>query len=169
MALAESGTVSERHAAARKSEKKLTAGEMAAAMRKAGYEVTAADLKPFAPEWHHAGFRPGGKGMGRCFFFPVEDATPAGMERLADRVAKAKAAASLTRYGWVVAFRRERGAYGRTRWQPIAEVREFAPGQKLPEKYTEITPEEYAALAPHNGAELEPHESRASFLARISA
>jgi hypothetical protein len=138
-------------------------------MRKAGYPVTAADLKPLAAEWHHAGFRPGGKGMGRCYFFSVEDATPASMARLADRVAAAKAAASVTRYGWAVAFRRDRGAYGRTIWQPIAEVREIAPGHKVPEKYTEITAQEYAKLIHHNGVKLEPHESRAAFLARVSA
>ena len=69
MALSETGTTSERHAAARADASKITAGELAAAMRKRGLAVKAAELKEHASEWHHAGWRPTG-GMGRCYFFP---------------------------------------------------------------------------------------------------
>lgn len=77
MGLAGCGTVSERHAEARHDANKLTAGELAEKMRKAGLDVSAAELKPLAPEWHHSGWIPGprrfgGSKMGRTYFFPAD-------------------------------------------------------------------------------------------------
>lgn len=166
--LADNGTVSERHAAARNDESKLTAGELARLMRRAGMQVTARELQPLATEWHHAGWKPGG-GMGRCYFFAAADATPDGMSRLFARVVAARAAAAQPRYGWRVGFRADySGPYGRKRYQPIAELREFAPGQRMPDKFEPISREEYGALLPHNGADLLPFESRAAFARRMT-
>lgn len=166
--LADNGTVSERHAAARADESKLTAGQLATAMRRAGMKVTARELQPLATEWHHAGWKTGG-GMGRCYFFSVDDATPDGMARLFDRVESARAAAAQPRYGWRVAFRADySGPYGRKRHQPVAELREFGPGERVPDKYELISPDEYAALLPHNGTDLLPFESRAAFARRMA-
>jgi hypothetical protein len=76
MGLADSGTVSERQAAAQADDRKITAGELAAKMRRAGLNVTAKELKPLALEWHHSGWIPGrkydGSRMGRTYFFPVD-------------------------------------------------------------------------------------------------
>lgn len=167
--LADNGTVSERHAAARADDSKLTAGELATAMRRAGMRVTARELQPFATEWHHAGWNPKG-GMGRCYFFAAADATPDGMARLFGRVESARAAAAQPRFGWRVSFRKDySGPYGRKRHQPIAELREFAPGERVPDKYELISSEEYVALLPHNGADLLPFESRAAFARRMAA
>ena len=76
MGLSTSGTVSERHAAARQDASKVTAGQLAARMRRAGMPVTAAELRRWAPEWHHSGWIPGpargGSRMGRTYFFPID-------------------------------------------------------------------------------------------------
>lgn len=168
MGLAESGTVSERHAAARADDAKLTAGELAKKMKKAGYSVSAKELAEHATEWHHAGWLPGGKGMGKCYFFRAYDAEPASMARLMERVIEARAEAAKPRYGWKVGFKEERGAYGRKRFRPVAEVREFAPGEKVGDKYTLISAEDYATLKPFEGRDLEPYESLGKFMQRIA-
>jgi DNA-binding transcriptional regulator YdaS (Cro superfamily) len=59
--------VSEQHESARR-RGLLTAGEVAAKIRKAtGRQVSAKDLRPYADEWHHSGFYAGK--MGKTWFF----------------------------------------------------------------------------------------------------
>lgn len=157
------GTTSERHEAAKGDTNKMTAGELAAEMRRAGYKVTAGEISEFAPEWHHAGWNPRG-GMGRCYFFSATEASQERMKALYERVVAARKSRESTRYGWKVCFRK----VGR-RWQPVAHVREFEAGEKVRESYTEITQEEFAALKPFEGRDLEPHESMADFLKRETA
>lgn len=163
MGLAANLTVSERHEAARNDSTKITAGELARAMRRAGYQVKAADIKDFAPEWHHAGWNPGG-GMGRCYFFSAEDMEPARMQALYECVEAKRAEIARVRYGWKVDFRR-----CRRRYQPIACLRQFEVGENMPPNFSEIERDEFNSLVPFNGCDLEPYESRSDFLARMLA
>ena len=158
MALDQNGTVSERHAEARADGDKITAGQLAAAMRKRGLTVTAAELKPLSREWHHAGWTPRG-GMGRCYFFPASYATDdEAQQRLMAIIATDRAEAARTRYGFAIVWRVDRaGPYGRKRYVATIGVREFAPGKKMG-KYEEITEQLYRRLLPHAGADLEPFE-----------
>lgn len=164
MGLSEKGTTSERHEAARSDSSKITAGELAKAMRKAGMQVTATDLKPLATEWHHAGWTPRG-GMGKCYFFRADDARPARMQALYEQVQEQREKAAQPRYGYCTRFEaRYDGPYGRKRYQPILAVDEFAPGEKIGGKYTQITKEEYDLLESLDGLELEPYQSIAALI-----
>lgn len=71
-----------RHEQATRNPNKLTAGEAAKAMRKAGHKVAAKELRELYrlvfhkdPEWHHSGFYKGGNGstMGRTWFYRQEE------------------------------------------------------------------------------------------------
>lgn len=176
MALDQSGTVSERHAAARSDSSKMTAGQLATRMRRAGYQVTARELARHATEWHHAGWNPRG-GMGKCYFFRDADAEPSRMADLFARVERDRAETAAAeqarlednasvRYGWRVGFVH---AGRKGKWQPVAQVREFAVGVDFGRDYTRISAEEYAALLPFQGRSLERHETREAFVAREQA
>jgi hypothetical protein len=163
MALSTSGTVSQRHEAARQDESKITAGQLAAAMRRRGYQVKAAELAEHAPEWHHAGWNPRG-GMGKCYFFPASAATDeAEQARLMAEVEVRRAERARPRFGFKAGFVKS----GR-RWQPIIDVREFAAGKKMG-KYEEITEDLYRRLLPHDGADLTPYESAQHAAERLGA
>jgi len=134
-------------------------------MRNAGLDVTAEELKPHATEWHHAGFLPNGRGMGKCYWF--KEQTYKEQWVLYTKVLEAREAASAPRYGWKVDFTTSRGTYGKKKYQPISCVQEFAPGETMTEKWEQLTIEDYQKLLPHNGAKLLPYESLESFKKRI--
>ena len=77
MALMKNRAVSERHAAASNNPNMLTAGEAAAHLRKSGIKATAKELVEVNDhlyghtEWHHSGFIPGRKAMGKTYFIEV--------------------------------------------------------------------------------------------------
>lgn len=82
MALHVSGTVSERHHEARFCSTKVTAGEMAAMLRKLKIKTTAKELVDLyyrltgiRAEWHHSGWFGSGRNrrMGRTYFFHESD------------------------------------------------------------------------------------------------
>lgn len=86
MALMKNRAVSERHAAATNNPNLLTAGEAAAQLRKRGIKATAKQLVGVNDhiyghtEWHHSGFVPGRKAMGKTYFIEV-----AHLEELAEK------------------------------------------------------------------------------------
>ena len=93
MALMKNKAVSERHAAATNNENLLTAGDAAAKLRKRGIKATAKELVAVnnslfgRTEWHHSGFVPGRKAMGKTYFIEV-----AHLEELAEKYANTLAA-----------------------------------------------------------------------------
>lgn len=89
----------------------LTAGSAAAVLsQRFGRKITARQIEPLANEFHHAG-RFGGNKARRVFFFSPEEL---------DRITLADVeAAAEPMWGWVLGFRRERGAHGRKTYAPI--------------------------------------------------
>lgn len=93
MALMAHKAVSERHHAATNNENLLTAGEAAAKLRKRGIKATAKELVEVnnslygRTEWHHSGFVPGRKAMGKTYFIEV-----AHLDELAEKYAATVAA-----------------------------------------------------------------------------
>jgi len=163
MALGTSGTVSERHEAARQDESKITAGQLARAMRARGHDVKAAELAEFAPEWHHSGFRGDGKGMGKTYFFPASwRSDEREMRLLAEHVAARRAERAEPRFAFNVRFRKS----GR-RWQPVAEIIEVPAGKRLPDKATVIERAQFERLQPFDGRDLEAYEAADAFERRM--
>ena len=77
MALMNNRAVSVNHAAATNNPNLLTAGEAAAQLRRKGIKATAKELVEVnnhlygRTEWHHSGFVPGRKAMGKTYFVNV--------------------------------------------------------------------------------------------------
>lgn len=159
MGLHESGTVSERHAEARTDSRKITAGQLASRMRKAGYKVTAKEIADYAQEWHHAGWNPKG-GMGKTYFFHADYSDYDRLMKLveADRLERSK-----PRYAFRVKFQKD----GR-RYIPVASFREVPAGNKVTEKDELISERQYEALRQFDGETLESYESLRHFAERMN-
>lgn len=158
---------SERHQAAIESGK-LTAGEMAARLSKIyGEKITAKELKPLAPEWHHSGFYKPANGrstMGRTYFFGA-DADPAGLieQVLAARIAEPVVAQD--KYYFVVGFERVRiNSFGKLGYKPVAR---FEVAKDTPKNGTEITAEEFENARQYAGQRLEAYETFRQFKMRM--
>ncbi len=158
--------VSERHAEA-SANGLLTAGEVAKKLRKmSGEKITAAELKPFADEWHHGGFYKGGSGstMGRTYFFYPDT----NLTELAHKVLAERAEPIVTRYFFSAGFERQIGRDGRKRWQPVAkfEALDCKTDDYYPKKIA-ITQQDFESLKEFEGRELEPYESFSHFKERV--
>jgi len=173
MALANKTTgkyVSERHAEAT-SNGLLTAGQIAKKMRKIGMKVKAAELKPYANEWHHSGFYKGSNGstMGRTYFFrPNTDLRRLYEQVLADRqeTARIEAEPDVERFFFVTRFRKR---YGRRRgWQPVArfEAKMCKPTETF-DNSTEISKKDYDLLKQFDGKDLYAYENVSEFKKRM--
>lgn len=161
MGLSSSKTTSERHEEAKRRSDLITAGALAKAMRRFGMSVKASELNSFASEWHHAGWISSSR-MGKCYFFDISYLDPEKMKTLYERVLKNREEESKIRYAYRIGFiKKYDGPYGRKRWQPILEVKEFKEGEKINKnkKYMEIDKETYDLLKTKNGMELKPYQS----------
>ena len=180
MALAESTCVSERHEQATAAGK-LTAGQMAARLNrvfKTDPKIKAAELKPFAVEWHHSGFIPGktygGSHMGRTYFFgPNTDRALLYDSVMAARMESAQIEAEpiVTRYFFSAGFEKLHRA---NRWDPkwrvyaVIEAVECKASDFFGKK-TEISQADFEAMKRYDGSDLEAYESWDGFKHRMGA
>ncbi|HIJ66820.1 MAG TPA: hypothetical protein HPP51_00855 [Planctomycetes bacterium] len=157
--------VSDRHVVA-KNAGMLTAGQVAARLRKMGLAIKAKELKDFADEWHHSGFykAKNGSTMGRTYFFYADT----DIAKLKEQIEAKRAAGNRTAYVFKVKFERQTGYRGRKRWQPLAhfEAIEIPADDFCP---NEISPEDYKKFSRCEGNCLEPYESFTDFKCRMES
>jgi hypothetical protein len=172
---------SERHEAAKQSGK-FTAGEVARLINnrfKLEQKITAAELRPFATEWHHSGFykQAGSRStMGKTWFFDLSKIT---IEKLVELVlqkreegARIAAEPEIDIYYFAANFKPEYGSYRKKYWQPIAsfgiaQVKESQLHNFLKGKKTQITFEDYELLIKFEGRYLESYETFNHFKERM--
>lgn len=170
---------SDRHEQA-KQDGKLTAGETAKLLNKnfkPETKITAAELKPFATEWHHSGFYKGGNGstMGRTYFFSPDT----NLEELFQLVITNREKMSFISaeveeeiYYFKADFIKC-GSGRHSYWQPIAEfgsclVKPSNLISFLNGKKTQISKEDYELLKSFEKRHLESYESFYHFKERMT-